>query len=123
MTSGKHVIIELKRSGRTLDELELIAQVDNYRNALEKLVAATGRDEPVEVICIVGKPLEQWEISLTKEKESKEAMKARNIRVILYQELIENSYRSYKEFLEKNQEAGRAFRLIKSIEAETPKVD
>ena len=123
MTSGTHVIIELKRSGRKLDELELIAQVDNYRNALEKLVAATGRDEPVEVICIVGKPLEQWEISPAKEKESKEAMKARNIRVILYQELIENAYRNYKDFLEKNPEAGRTYRLIKSIEDEIPKVD
>ena len=123
MTSGTHVIIELKRSGRKLDELELTAQVDNYRNALEKLVAATGRNEPVEVICIVGKPLEQWEISPAKEKESKEAMKARNIRVIRYQELIENAYRNYKDFLEKNPEAGRTYRLIKNIEAETPEID
>ena len=101
----------------------MTAQVDNYRNALEKLVAATGRNEPVEVICIVGKPLEQWEISPAKEKESKEAMKARNIRVIRYQELIENAYRNYKDFLEKNPEAGRTYRLIKNIEAETPEID
>ena len=122
MTSGRHVIIELKRSGRTLDELALIAQVDNYRNALEKLVAETGKDEPVEVICIVGKPLKQW-VNPAKEKESKESMEPRNIRVIRYQELIENAYRNYKDFLEKNPEAGRTYRLIKSIEAETPKVD
>ena len=122
MTCGKHVIIELKRSGRTLDEYELSAQVDNYRNALEKLVAATGKDEPVEVICIVGKPLAQW-VNPVKEKESKESMEAKNIRVIRYQELIENAYRNYKDFLQKNPEAGRAFRLIKNIEAETPKVN
>ena len=123
MSSGKHIIIELKRSTRTMDEYELIAQVDNYRNALEKLVKETGKNEPVEVICIVGKSLKQWETSAEKEEESRKSMAARNIRVIYYQELIENSYRSYKEFLEKNQEAGRAFRLIKSIETEVPKVD
>ena len=121
-SSGKHIIIELKRSGRRLDEHELTAQVLNYRNALEDIVAKTGKDEPVEVVCIVGKPLKQW-TNLEKEEESRKSMAARNIRVIYYQELIENSYRSYKEFLEKNQEAGRAFRLIKSIETETPKVD
>ena len=123
MSSGKHIIIELKRSTRTMDEYELIAQVDNYRNALEKLVKETGKNEPVEVICIVGKSLKQWETSAEKEEESRKSMAARNIRVIYYQELIENSYRSYKEFLEKNQEAGRAFRLIKNLEIEVPEVD
>ena len=123
MSSGKHIIIELKRSNKTMDEYELIAQVDNYRNALEKLVKETGKNEPVEVICIVGKPLKQWETSAEKEEESRKSMAARNIRVIYYQELIENSYRSYKEFLEKNQEAGRVYRLIKNIETEVPEVD
>ena len=113
-SSGKHIIIELKRSGRTLDEHGLTAQVLNYRDALEELVAKTGKDEPVEVVCIVGKPLKQW-ITPEKEEESKKSMAARNIRVIYYQELIENAYRSYKDFLDKNQEAGRVFRLIKSI--------
>ncbi len=121
-SSGKHIIIELKRSGRKLDEHELTAQVLNYRDALEDIVAKTGKDEPVEVVCIVGKPLKQW-INSEKEEESRKSMATRNIRVIYYQELIENSYSSYKDFLEKNQEAGRAFRLIKSIETEAPKVD
>ncbi len=121
-TSGKHIIIELKRSGRTLDEFELLAQVDNYRNALEKLVAETGKNEPVEVICIVGKPLKQW-TTPEKAEESRESMAARNIRVIYYQELIENSYQSYKSFLETYPEAGRVSRLIKNIRDEEQKVD
>ena len=121
-SSGKHIIIELKRSGRTLDEHDLTAQVLNYRDALEELVALTGKDEPVEVVCIVGKPLKQW-TTPEKEEESKKSMAARNIRVIYYQELIENAYRSYKDFLDKNQEAGRVFRLIKNLEIETPEAD
>ena len=116
-SSGKHIIIELKRSGRILDEHELTAQVLNYRDALENIVAKTDKNEPVEVICIVGKPLRQWTNS-EKEEESRKSMATRNIRVIYYQELIENSYKSYKEFLEKSQEAGRLYRLIKNIETE-----
>ena len=121
-TSGVHVIIELKRASIRVDELELVGQVDNYRNALEELVKVTGKDELVEVVCIVGKPLKQW-VDKTKEKESRNSMAAKNIRVIYYQELIENSYRNYKEYLEKNQEAGRVYRLIKNIKNEVPKVD
>ena len=121
-TSGVHVIIELKRASIRVDELELVGQVDNYRNALEELVKVTGKDELVEVVCIVGKPLKQW-VDKTKEKESRNSMAAKNIRVIYYQELIENSYRNYKEYLEKNQEAGRVYRLIKNIKNEVPEVD
>ena len=121
-SSGKHIIIELKRSGRILDEHELTAQVLNYRDALENIVAKTDKNEPVEVICIVGKPLRQWTNS-EKEEESRKSMATRNIRVIYYQELIENSYKSYKEFLEKSQEAGRLYRLIKNIETEIQNIE
>ena len=35
-TSGKHVIIELKRANREMDDFALIGQVDKYRTALQK---------------------------------------------------------------------------------------
>ena len=60
MTSGKHVIIELKRAGRIISEHQLQDQVGKYRSALEKLVRETGQNEPIEIVCIVGKPLKEW---------------------------------------------------------------
>ena len=117
MTSGKHVIIELKRANRGLSEYDLVAQVGKYRNALLKLVKATGKNEPVEVVCIVGEPLTEWSTPVQQE-ESKKSLAVRDIRVVLYEELIEDAYRSYQAFLDKNQEAGRVYRLIRHIETE-----
>ena len=117
MTSGKHVIIELKRANRVLSEYDLVAQVGKYRNALLKLVEAIGKNEPVEVVCIVGKPLTEWS-SPFQQEESKKSLAVRDIRVVLYDELIEDAYRSYQAFLDKNREAGRVFRLIQNIETD-----
>ena len=118
MTSGKHVIIELKRAGRELNSPELQLQVDKYRNALRKLIRETGKNEPIEVVCLVGKRLSDWETP-EQEDESRRSLAAKSIRVVLYQELIEDAYRSYQAFLDKNQEAGGVYRLIKNIDIES----
>ena len=117
MTSGKHVIIELKRADRVLDQYDLLKQVEKYGEALRKLVRANGKNEPVEVVCIVGKPLSQW-TDTEREERSKRTMAEQNVRVVLYNQLIEDAYRSYQAFLDKNREAGRVYRLIRDIETE-----
>lgn len=118
MTSGKHVIIELKRAGRKLRSTQLQDQVDKYRNALRKIIQATGKNEPIEVVCLVGQRPEDWETS-EQEEESRRSMEAKNTRVVLYQELIENAYRSYQKFLEQQEKAGRVYKLIRNIEIES----
>ena len=118
MTSGKHVIIELKRAGKKLRGTQLQDQVDKYRNALRKLIQEIGKNEPIEVVCLVGQRLEDWETP-EQEDESRRSMAAKNTRVVLYQELIEDAYRSYQMFLEKHKEAGRVIELIKNIEIES----
>ena len=114
MTSGKHVIIELKRAGVIPDEHALQIQIGKYRTALQKLLAKANKNEPIEVVCIVGKPLRQWETPKSQE-ESKRSLEIRNIRVVLYNELIENAFRSYQAFLDKNKEAGAVYDLIREI--------
>ena len=115
MTSGKHVIIELKRANREMDDFALIGQVDKYRTALQKLLEEVNKEEPVEVVCIVGKSLRQW--TNAREREiSIRSLAEKSIRVVLYHELIEDAYRSYQAFLEKNKEADRVYQLIQNIE-------
>lgn len=121
-TSGKHVIIELKRPNITLDEATLVNQVLKYRNALEKLLEEAEIKEPVEVVCIVGKPLKEWDTAKN-EEESKKAMALRSIRVVNYKKLIHNADLTYREFSKKREEAGRAYRLVKNIDAEVPEID
>ena len=117
MTSGKHVIIELKRADRRIDQYDLLQQIEKYGEALRKLVRATGKNEPVEIVCIVGEPLTQWADAEQAER-SRRTMAEQNVRVVLYDELIEDAYRSYQTFLDKNREAGRVYRLIQNIETE-----
>ena len=119
MTSGKHVIIELKRADRELSQFELLEQVEKYGEALRKLVQAIGKNEPVEIVCIVRKPLTQWE-NPEQQERSKQMLASQNIRVVLYQELIEDAYRSYRAFLDKHEEAGSVYELIKNIKIERP---
>ena len=123
MTAGKHVIIELKRADRTLDQYDLLRQVEKYGEALRKLIRATGKNEPVEIVCLVGKPLAQWLEDDERRERSKRTMEQQNVRVMLYDELIEDAYRTYNSFLELRHEHGRVYRLIKNLEIETPEVD
>jgi len=116
--SGKHIIIELKRSEITTDRFVLGKQVDKYNRAFRKILKQSNKEnEPIEVICIVGKPLTDWGNPEAKE-ESVRAMAVSNVRVILYRELIEDAYKSYQSFLEKNREAGRLCNLLERIELE-----
>ncbi|MBC8181425.1 ATP-binding protein [candidate division KSB1 bacterium] len=116
--SKKHVIIELKKSDVYTNRFDLGKQVDKYKRAFEKILRSMNiEDEPVEVICLVGKPLTDWNTPKAKE-ESIRAMEESNVRVILYRELIQEAYKSYSLFLEKNAEASSLTRLLESIELE-----
>ncbi len=114
MTSGKHVIIELKRAEVTPDENDLQSQVGKYRSALKKILQRINKNEPVEIVCVVGKVLRQWDTPDNRE-ESTRTLAIRNIRVVLYQELIEDAYRSYQAFLDKNSEASEVYELVRKI--------
>ncbi len=115
-TSQIHVIIELKRADRAMNSFDIGKQVTKYRNALKKCLEADGkRQEPIEVICLIGKPCTDWS-DTTIEKDSREGLEKQHIRIILYRELIEDTYRKYKAYLEKSEEAGRVTKLIQSIE-------
>ena len=122
MTAGKHVIIELKRANRKLDQYDLLRQVEKYGEALRKIVRAIGKNEPVETVCLVGKDLVQWSDAEQRER-SKKTMEQQNVRVVLYHELIEDAYRTYNSFLELRHEHGRVYRLVKNLEIQAPEVD
>ena len=115
MSSGKHIIIELKRANRVVESTEIQKQIKKYITALKKILTSMGKKEPIEAIAIVGKPLKDWDDDEDRE-QTRKALEAYNIRVVLYNELIENAYESYKSFLEKNEEAGRVSKLIQQIQ-------
>jgi hypothetical protein len=116
MTSGKHIIIELKRTDRILSYTDIMQQMGKYTRALSKLLEATGKStEPVEAVCLVGKPLREWTNPAEKAKTQR-AMAEMDMRVVMYQQLIEDAHRSYQAYTDRKQEASRVFKLIEGIE-------
>ena len=115
-TSGKHVIIELKKGSVKTSSPRLMEQVDKYMQALSKQLKKAGESVSIEAICLVGKELSDWE-TLERRQMSEKSMSARNIRVVTYQQLIKDAESSYRQYLEKRQDKGRIKRLLDEIEA------
>lgn len=116
-TSGKHVIIELKRaSGVYINSYDLAKQVEKYRKALRKcLTAAKREDEPMEVVCILGGKCTDWDTK-DDEKRSRDSLAINGIRIVYYGQLIDNALKSYDEYLKQRKEAGRVHELIQKID-------
>ena len=115
-TSGTHVIIELKRPKRSVKAGQLLDQGDKYRRGLRKLLLKRKREnEPIEVVFLIGEPLTGWEDSGQRDEDS-DALQQKNMRVLLYKELLDNAQRIYKEYLEKRKDKGRIMRLLTSID-------
>ncbi len=114
-TSGKHVIIELKRGSVRISSFRLMEQVDKYIRALRKQLREANEDGSVEAICLVGKGLSDWEDTETRQ-ESEKALEAKHIRVVTYQQLIRDAEASYRHYLEKSKDKGRIQKILDEIE-------
>lgn len=116
--AGTHVIVELKRAKVRTTSWGLLEQVEKYRLALRRLLVNSGEHHPrIEVVCVVGEDLTDWDAPDGRE-ESAKMLAPKNIRVVTYLELIHNAERAYQAFLEENQRAGRLVRLLTAIDAE-----
>lgn len=116
--AGTHVIVELKRANVRTTSWGLLDQVEKYRLALRRLLVNSGESHPrIEVVCVVGEDLTDWDAPDGRE-ESAKMLAPKNIRVVTYLELIHNAERAYQAFLEENQRAGRLVRLLTAIDAD-----
>lgn len=114
--SGKHVIIELKKAEREMSQGELIDQGQKYLGALQKILDENGRhSEQMEVVFVLGRLPKGWTDARVREKGER-ALHEMNMRIVLYQELLDNAHRAYKEFIERRKHAGRLTRILQSID-------
>ena len=115
-TGNRHVIIELKRANRVLTTTDLHGQISKYYSAAERVLTDSGkRNEPLEIVCVVGKPLRDWSDSTTGEERSRDSLRALNARLQTYDELIENALQAYQDYVDSGHEAGRVYRLVQGI--------
>ena len=98
-TAGKHVIIELKRPDRSVSVYELGRQIEKYRSGLTKVLEAAGTPhEPIEFVCIMGRPPSEWS-NPNGQALVEDTLKVQNARYVNYDELLTNSYQAYSDYL------------------------
>ena len=114
-SSGKHIIIELKRPDRKITGSEAIEQVSKYLNGVEKILDAQNINEPIEIILVIGKEPEGWVETKTRER-FEQSLEKYNTRVVFYDELLRNAYSSYSDYLRKKETVNRLQKVIKAIE-------
>lgn len=117
-SAGKHIIVELKRAGVRTDTHKLWGQINIYRNALEKILSDTKNEQnpKIEIVCVVGRYPKDWEVQ-NRRQRYEEHLRIDGARVVLYDQLINNAYNAYQEFLEQSTYVeGRISRLLQNIE-------
>lgn len=121
-TGNKHVIIELKRASRSFRTGELVDQIISYRDTAAKVLESLGRaNDHLEIICVVGRPLLDWD-SPNGRTVSKDTLAGAQARVVMYDDLIQNALEAYQDYVDQANEAGRVYSLITSIEDEDMRV-
>ena len=115
--AAAHVIVELKRRSATVTKADLESQVRGYMGALAKELSKSDentRKLPIEAVCIVGKLPQGWEDENTR-KLDEESLRLYSIRVVTYDELIDNALAAYGKFIEASESTSELQELIKQI--------
>lgn len=119
-TAGGHVIVELKRPDRLVGLYELAEQIDKYHDGMMKLLDGMGRgNEPVEFVCLLGRPLKEAGSPRGDEK-IKDTLRPLRARVVLYDQLLADAYAAYIDFLEKRKSVDTLAEIIAAIEDYAP---
>ena len=114
--SGRHVIVELKRSSVATPVDELTQQIRKYRNGAKKLIAKTNYPNwPLEIICLVGKPPPEWNADSGREDVEK-ALASVDARLVFYDQLLGNSRRAYADYLEEHKKIDRLWKIFQGID-------
>jgi len=113
--AGKHIIVELKRAGRTMKLLDLVEQGQRYVDALKKILAAQGDNSPgIEVIFVIGPPVDEETTNPARVKHSMESVSVGS-RIVHYDSLIQGALNQYEEYVEASEEADRIGQLAESF--------
>lgn len=113
--AGKHIIVELKKAGRTMKLLELQEQGQTYVDKLRKILAAQGDTSPnIEVVFVIGKPVEDEKSNPDRVKASMAAISPGS-RIVHYDSLIAGAQVSYDGYLRKSKELDRLEKIVERL--------
>lgn len=114
-TAGKHVVVELKKVGRQMKLIELQEQGQIYVDKLKKILKAQNVLNPnIEVIFVIGKPVEEEGRNPERLKASMDAVSPGS-RIIHYDTLIKGAQEAYSEYLNKSSDLDKLERIVDQI--------
>jgi hypothetical protein len=121
-TSGKHVIVELKRASVAVLVDDLVKQVRKYRDGAKRIVAKTTfKDWPIEIICLVGKPPPEWnDADGTGREGVLKTLATVDARIVFYDELLTNAQQAYADFLEAHIKVDKLWGVFEAIDDFVP---
>ena len=114
--SGTHVIIELKRASTRVSKTEIEEQLGKYISSVQHEInkLENERKYPIEAICIVGKLPQGWDNPDIR-KRDEESLKPYSIKVLTYDELVNNAYSAYSKYFTAKAEGDKLHKLIEDI--------
>jgi hypothetical protein len=119
-TSGKHVIVELKRYSASVAVDKLAAQVRKYRDGAKAILDKTPfKDYPIEIVCILGREPPEYRTP-TGAKGVAETLRAVNARIVFYDELLVNAEQAYADYLAEHVKVDKLWGVFKAIEDFAP---
>jgi Histidine kinase-, DNA gyrase B-, and HSP90-like ATPase len=121
-SSGKHVIVELKRASVAVPIDDLIKQVRKYRDGARKILEKTTyKNWPIEIICLVGKAPPEWaDASGTGPKGVADSLKTVDARIVFYDELLTNAEQAYADYLEEHIKIDKLWGVFEAIDNFAP---
>ena len=115
-SAGTHIVIELKRPGRSVSAYQLCEQIEKYRSGMRKILDDSGRkNESVAFVILLGKHPQGWGNPGSPEIIT-ENLKNHGARIVLYDELLNNAFKCYREYQERSREVQDLEKIINAID-------
>lgn len=113
--AGKHIIVELKKVGRKMALLDLVAQGQIYVDKLRKICREQGDASPnIEVIFVLGKSVDE-EASNPDRLKSSMASISPGSRIVHYDTLIHGAQHAYSAYIEKSRSLDKLEKIVDRI--------
>lgn len=121
-SSGKHVIVELKRASAAIHVDDLMKQVRKYRDGVKRILEKTAyKNWPIEIICLLGTPPPEWKDATgTGPKGVQESLHTVDARIVFYDDLLTNAQQAYADYLEEHIKVDKLWEVFKAIDDFAP---
>lgn len=119
-SSGKHVIIELKRASVAVPLDTLTKQIRKYRDGARRILDKSAyKGWPLEIICLLGKPPPEYETA-TGPAGVQKSLAAVDARIVFYDELLNNAQQAYADYLEAHVKIDKLWSVFQAIDDFAP---